>query len=74
MFGRIIVASFLCLSTGVSARANSQEHSDAVLDACRHILSPAMATAHPEFERQIFSRCIELQQKVQWQLDPNDYN
>jgi hypothetical protein len=63
----------LCLGAGLSARAEPQNHADEARAACVHILSPAMATDHPEFERQLYDRCVALQMKVTWVLKVEDY-
>jgi len=41
--------------------------------ACRHILSPAMATAHQEYEKHLYWRCVELQRGVPWRLTTDQY-
>lgn len=73
MFGRTILVCVLLLGTGSGARADTQEHDADVREACHHVLSPAMATEHPDFERRIYNRCIELQLKVMWRLRAEDW-
>ena len=57
--------------TGVSVRA--EDHAQEVTAACRHILSPAMATMHPEFERKLFEECKDRQMRVKSRLDYSEY-
>ena len=45
-----------------------ESHETEARAACRNILSPAMATAHPEYEKRLYWRCVELQRKVPWRL------
>jgi len=56
-----------------AARADESTHQDEVVQACRHILSPAMATVHPEYERYLFELCVERQAKVTWHLRAEEY-
>jgi hypothetical protein len=70
---QIIAATFLCLGAGSYARAEPQNHADEARAACVHILSPAMSTDHPAFERQLYDRCVALQMKVTWVLKVEDY-
>ncbi len=62
-----LIGVALCLA------AHADEHHDQAVAACRHVLSPAMATAHPIYERIIFDRCVELQDKVRWHLQTDQY-
>jgi len=58
----------------ICSLAHAEEsHETEARAACRHILSPAMATDHPEFERQLFERCVELQRKVPWRLTDGQF-
>jgi len=68
----VAVAAFFlfCLAVEVAV---ADEHHDEAVKACRHILSPAMATAHPEYEHHIFRLCVERQDRVPWRLHAEHY-
>lgn len=69
-----IVSFFMWLVVlAVVARADPQEHETEARVACRHILSPAMATAHQEYEKHLYWRCVELQRKVPWRLTDGQF-
>ena len=50
-----------------------ESHEAEARAACRHILSPAMATAHQEYEKHLYWRCVELQRGVPWRLTTDQY-
>ena len=75
VFPAWLVGFVLGLAFGffVCTEVHADEHHDEVIAACRHILSPAMATLHPEYEHHIFRRCVELQESAPWRLRVEQY-
>ena len=68
-----LVGLALAAALLIPAPGHADDHETEVRAACRHILSPAMATAHQSYEKYIYWRCVELQMKVPWRLPADEY-